>query len=276
MSLSLPLLVEPDTLSTLPEGQRQELLIIDVGQTSTYRQLHIPGAVHIPPGQLVCGMPPAAGKLPSPAQLDSLFGSIGYDPDRAIVVYDDEGGGWAGRLLWTLDVIGHRRASILNGGLHAWVKEGHQLSREPVKTSPAPLSLAIDSAPIAELDEVKAAIDDQDTIIWDARSREEYIGLKMTARRNGHIPGAVNLEWLSLMDHDRNLRLLPDAALRARLAAAGISGEQRIITHCHSHHRSGLSYLAARQLGFAVKAYHGSWSEWGNLPDTPITEGPDA
>jgi thiosulfate/3-mercaptopyruvate sulfurtransferase len=44
-----------------------------------------------------------------------------------------------------------------------------------------------------------------------------------------------------------------------------------VITHCQSHHRSGLSYMVGRLLGFAnIRAYHGSWGEWGNRDDLPI------
>src|SRR5690606_41197364 len=45
------------------------------------------------------------------------------------VVYDDEGGGWAGRFIWLLDVIGHSRSHFLNGGLQAWMSEGRELSQ---------------------------------------------------------------------------------------------------------------------------------------------------
>jgi len=43
-----------------------------------------------------------------------------------------------------------------------------------------------------------------------------------------------------------------------------------MITHCQSHHRSGFTYLVGKALGFNIRAYHGSWAEWGNHPTTPV------
>lgn len=266
--LDLGLITEPDDLEPLLGDPG--LLIIDVCQAQTYKQVHIPGAIHLNPAELVCGIPPASGKLPDMEQLKALFSRIGYQADKHIVVYDDEGGGWAGRFIWTLDVIGHRHYSYLNGGIHAWQKEGHPVTREIPEVEASQPQFQIDDAVIADLDEVKNAIGNEQVRIWDARSAEEYAGTRVTARRNGHIPEAVNLDWLQTMDIGRNLRLLPLDELERKLLELGIGKEHRIITHCHTHHRSGLSYLIARALGFLVKAYDGSWSEWGNLPDTPI------
>jgi len=55
------------------------------------------------------------------------------------------------------------------------------------------------------------------------------------------------------------------------LAELGIAGDKTIVTHCQTHHRSGFTYLVGKLLGFPrLKAYPGSWSEWGNTLDTPI------
>ena len=89
------------------------------------------------------------------------------------------------------------------------------------------------------------------------------------AAKGGHMPGAINFEWIRAMDLERNYRIRH--GLLEALAELGITKEHRIITHCQSHHRSGFTYLVAKSLGFKhVKAYDGSWSEWGNLPHTPV------
>ena len=82
----------------------------------------------------------------------------------------------------------------------------------------------------------------------------------------------MNVPITTLLDPKRSGRLRAD--LKDWLSEAGIDGTRPIITHCHSHHRSGLSYLAGRLLGWPIRAYAGSWGEWGNHPTTPIAEGP--
>ncbi|MEE4360289.1 MAG: sulfurtransferase [Pseudomonadales bacterium] len=251
--------------------------IIDVGSPDRYLRAHLPGAVLVTPMELVDGTPPAAGRLPELDRLQALAERLDLTPDRELVIYDDEGGGWAGRMAWTLDVLGHDRWRYLDGGLHAWQAAGLPLDRVPAAPpqrtgAGAPVPVSLDRAPIAELEDVLAAIDDPRTSIWDARSAEEYRGERRTALRNGHIPGARHLDWLELVDPARAMRLRTDADTLIR--ARGIDLEGPVITHCHSHHRSGLTYLVARLLGARhLRAYHGSWSEWGNRDDVPVATG---
>lgn len=268
MHKSPELILEPEALEAMLGDPA--LLVVDLCQPQTWHQMHVPGAVHVNPSELVSGIPPASGMLPPPGQLRALLSRIGYTPDKHIVAYDDEGGGWAGRFIWTLDVIGHKRTSYLNGGLHAWYKEAHPVTMEVATITPTEVSITLDPTAIADLDAVRAALGNPDIKIWDARSAEEYRGLRSSSLRAGHIPGAVNLDWLELMDRTRNLRLLPLDVLKEKLAHIGIHPGHSIITHCQSHHRSGLTYLVAKLLGHPAKGYHGSWGEWGNREDTPI------
>jgi thiosulfate/3-mercaptopyruvate sulfurtransferase len=265
---AVDLILEPAALEAMLGTP--DLLVIDLCQPQNWRAAHVPGAIHVDPSELVSGMPPASGSLPPLARLRALFARIGYTPDKHVVAYDDEGGGWAGRFLWTLDVIGHKRYSYLNGGLYAWYHEQHPVTTEVVAPTPTNVEITLDTTALADLDTVRAALGNPNITIWDARSREEYLGLRSSSLRAGHIPGAVNLDWLDVMDRSRNLRLLPEAELRRKLADLGIKPGQAIITHCQSHHRSGLTWLVAKALGHPAQGYHGSWGEWGNRDDTPV------
>ena len=262
----LPLIVEPEEFESHLDDEN--LLLVDLCLPENYSAGHLPGAIHVSPADLVSGIKPATGKLPDIGRLNSLFSSIGYHRDKQIVAYDDEGGGWAGRFIWTLDVIGHSKSSYINGGLPAWRAAKLPVTSEQPKIHPTGVDLRKDCRFIAEKKDVLAAIADPDILIWDARSAEEYKGYRVYAMRGGHIPGAINLDWLDTMDRQNNLKLMPQ--MQALLDAHGITQDKSIITHCQTHHRSGLTYLIGKLLGYKIRAYHGSWSEWGNDSDTPI------
>jgi thiosulfate/3-mercaptopyruvate sulfurtransferase len=265
---ALPLIIQPAELEARLADEH--LLLVAVCQQPVFQKQHIPGSVLIDPAELVCGIKPAAGKLPTAEQLSALFSRIGLRDDRHVIAYDDEGGGWAGRLLWTLDVLGHSNYSYLDGGLVAWLKQGHGTQTGVDTPTPTQYQAELDGSVIADIDAVLQALGDDNTAIWDTRSPDEFSGLRVTAARNGHIPGAINLDWLELMDAANGLRLKPLEQLRERLQDLGITADKNIITHCHTHHRSGLSYLVGKALGLNIKAYDGSWAEWGNQPDTPV------
>lgn len=255
------------------EPDKPAPLVAQVTSPEAYAAGHVPGAVHVAPGDLVSGIPPATGRLPDRDALTTLFRRIGYSHGIEVVTLDDEGGGWAGRLAWTLDIIGNRTWRYLDGGLAAWVAAGLPIDRAPVHVPPSDVVITVDTGPIAEADDILGRLEDQDLVIWDCRSAAEFAGYRRAAVRAGHIPGAVNLDWLDLMDRKRNLSLVEN--LQALLAENGIVPERDVITHCQTHHRSGLTYMAARLLGFPrIRAYHGSWSEWGNRMDTPVQTGP--
>ncbi len=267
-----PLLIEASQLAD--SLHEPKLLILDTSSADNYAKHHVPGAVHIAPAALQCGIKPAVGKMPAPDQLQLLFSRVGLTADKHVIVYDDEGGGWAGRLIWTLDVIGHRNYSYLNGGLQAWLSGGHPSEDVANLPPPSEIEITIDSTPIAEIEDFINLLGNSQLGIWDARSPEEYRGEKVLAQRGGHIPGAVNLDWLELIDNGNDMRLKNLSALQARLDHIGLSADKTIITHCQTHHRSGLSYLLMKILGYPhIKGYHGSWGEWDNREDTPIELG---
>ena len=263
---ALPLLIDPLELE-LPLDPRF-FRLVDLSRTEQYGQAHIPGAVHVPPGQTQSPAP-RPGLLPDSAHLYALFAQLGHHPDLHYVLYDDEGGGWAGRFAWILDSIGHPHYSYLDGGIIAWQQAGLATEHDPQTVTASNPTIKINHDASVDLASLTTMLDTPGLCIWDARSPAEFSGQKVLAAKAGHIPGAVNFEWTAGMDAQRGLRLRKD--LQAQLLALGITPDKEIITHCQTHHRSGFTYLAAKILGYPkVKAYAGSWSEWGNHPDTPV------
>lgn len=268
-TLDLPLVIEPDMLADVLG--HPNLLILDLSQPQSYTQGHVPGAVFLPFQQLMAGGKPAPGLLPSAEKLTALFSALGLTDQTHVVAYDDEGGGWAGRLIWTLDMIGHTQYSYLDGGIHAWVAENKPLQTETVEPVPSEYAATVVGDMSVNKAYILANLANPKMVIWDARSMEEHIGTKVNAIKGGHIPGAKSYEWTRAMDKANHLRIRDHKELLDELGSLGIVESKTVVTHCQSHHRSGFTYLLGKVLGFPdIKAYPGSWGEWGNAAETPV------
>lgn len=266
---SLPLILEPEELER--HLGREDLLIVDLSDPSTHAMYHVPGAVHLEYARIVAARPPATGLLPDDERLSELFSSIGLTPETHVVAYDDEGNGKASRLLWTLDVVNHPRFSLLNGGLHAWLNEGHALEEDAHSPERRTYQVTDHTDVVADKAYVLTHLGDPDVVFLDARSPAEFSGVDRRAARGGHIPGAVNMEWTLAIDRSRQLRLKSEGELREMLEKLGVTPDKQVIAYCQTHHRSAHNYIALKALGYArLKGYAGSWSEWGNDPEVPI------
>jgi len=268
--LNLPLLLEPQDLQ--PHLGDPRLLIIDLSEPPNYGQRHVPGAVNLPYQAIIRAEPPAMGLLPTEERLSQVLSAIGLTEDAHVIAYDSEGNGRAARLLWTLDVLGHPRFSLLNGGLAAWLNAGLPVESGNVAPRPTQYQAQIRNPDaIADLEYVRNHLGKSDVVVLDARTAGEFKGADRRAARPGHMPGAVNLDWMRTMDPNRDRRFLPDEQLKAMLAELGVTPDKEVITHCQTHHRSAHSYVMLKHLGFKkVRGYPGSWSEWGNRQDTPV------
>jgi thiosulfate/3-mercaptopyruvate sulfurtransferase len=263
------LLVEPAELDARLETP--ELLIVDVNRAEVYAQGHLPRAVHLEYSEITAAAAPAMGLLPEADRLSTVFSAIGLSPDRHVVAYDAEGNSRAARLLWTLEAIGHRRYSLLNGGLTAWRQEGRRLVTESVKPLPSRYVAKLSGDAVADKAWILGHLGDPGVTLLDARTAEEYSGALLRSARGGHIPGAVNYDYSQAIDRANAMRLKPQAELHQALSERGLDPAKEVVVYCQTHHRSAHTWFVLKQLGFGkVRGYPGSWSEWGNDPSLPV------
>lgn len=269
----LPVILAPELLQEQLQAQpnTDKIVIIDLSQPATYLQQHIPGAFFLDYSWITKAQNPVMGLLPDIEQLNRVLSAFGITSDTHIVAYDDEGGGRASRLLWTLDTLGHQHYSLLNGGLQTWIHKQFPVSPEIIWPTPANYSGTLNNAPIADKQFILESLDDATSMVLDCRSPMEYSGAKVFAARGGHIPGAVNMNWIDLIDTENHFQLKSVNEIEQILLSKGVTKDKTIITHCQTHHRSSHSYIVLKSLGYEkIKGYPGSWSDWGNDPSTPI------
>jgi thiosulfate/3-mercaptopyruvate sulfurtransferase len=234
---------------------------------------HLPGAVRLDYARLNRKAGFAEGMLPQMEQISSLLQELGINPGDFVVAYDANNGISATRFLWMLDVIGHTEHALLDGGYGAWESAG--LPVVPVSEVPEHGVYPVEKFgnALATKEFVLESINHPDRIIVDVRTFDEYTGDDERAMRGGRIPGSLHYEWISAFNQEEG-RFRGSEKIESELLSGGITRDKEIIVYCQSNRRSANTYIILKWLGYPrVRAYTGSWSEWGNDDSLPVETG---
>ncbi len=263
--LDLPgLLIGASWLSARLDDPR--LVVLDARPPEDYQGGHIPRSVSLP--TTITFEVDRSNKLPPVAKVEKLLSIAGIDAGKTVVVYDQDNLRDAARLLWLLEVHGHSRVAVLNGGYTRWLTNDLPASTTPRQPTPATFIANVSPEHLASLLQTRQAIDDPGTIIVDVRSPDEYNGQEDQWPRRGHIPSAINIDWHRNLRDEEGIATLRDPKdLRALYP---YEPGTRFITYCSRGARAAVSYLAIRLAGFEAAVYDGSWDEWAVHPEVPI------
>jgi thiosulfate/3-mercaptopyruvate sulfurtransferase len=267
------ILVEPAWLEESLE--HPSLCLLDFGREFLdYDEAHIPGAVFVDRDWITAEVDGVAEMLAPIERVVAVLEEAGVGDRSTVVVYDEDSGLWASRLLWTLELLGHRDVRLLNGGLGLWVAEGRPVTAEAPAIQPGRLTPAPDLSVIASENWILDHLDSPDVMLLDTRSPEEYTGEDARAVRGGHIPGAVNVEWTRALAGEEVQTVIPPGELRELYGSAGVTPDREIVTYCQGGVRAAHTYFMLRLLGYTrVRNYDGSWAEWGNDDRVPVVTG---
>lgn len=244
---------------------------------SEYEAEHIPGALFFDIDEIADKSNPLPHMLPSPEKFASKVKAMGIGDGTRVIAYDTSGLYSAGRVWWMFRVMGHDDVAILNGGLKKWKSEGRHVTDEPSSArAPKHFTPRFNAALVRDLAEMKTLVADGSEQVADARGAGRFRGEEVEPRaglRAGHMPGAANVPYTSLLNPDGTLKSEPE--LRGAFEAAGISLGKPIVTSCGSGVTAGVLTLALAILGRTdVAVYDGSWSEWGHeSAGTEVTTG---
>lgn len=261
-------------------GQDKTLVVLAVGDQKGYLAGHVPGSRYLEYSDFHTS-PPAAGssalilELPSLAQAAEVLAKVGVSDGSRIILYStNDNAAVTARVYLTLDAMGlGASTSILDGGMPLWKREGHAVSQDVPTVVPGHVHLCPQTDVVANLDDVRSQLHTPKTTIVDSRLSEFYTGEKIPqGRRAGHIPGAANIPFSSLVDESG--RLLPARAIQEKFEKAGVQPGSRVITYCHIGQQASLVYFAARYLGYDARMFDGSWQEWSAHEELPAETSP--
>ena len=243
-----------------------------------YAAAHIPGAFNL--DWHVDLVDTVNRDIASRDKLQATLRKAGVEADTTIIIYGDHNNWFAAWGAWVLDVYGlGANVKLLDGGRKLW-----EARRLPV-TADVP-SFPASSVALSERNEkLRARLADVLAIaegrvagkLIDIRSPDEYLGkifapegVKELSIRAGHIPGAENVPWATIVNDDGTFK--PIDEIRKIYAAKGVDGSQPVVTYCRIGERSSHSWFALKRiLGYEVRNYDGSWTEYGNAVGVPVT-----
>lgn len=234
-----------------------------------FAKAHIPGAAFFD----LEAVSDASSGLPHTLAQPDAFGAamrqLGINQGDLIVVYDTAGLFSAARAWWNFRVAGTDNVRVLNGGLPAWVAAGQATEAGAATRAPGNFVAHYDWSLVRSFEQLLATVQQGDAQIVDARGAPRFRGDVPEPRaglKSGHISGSRNLPYSNLVADGR---LKPEADLRAAFAQAGIETDEPIVTTCGSGVTASILALGLAALGRNdVPVYDGSWSEWGQRPES--------
>ena len=241
-----------------------------------YRDRHIPGARFFDIDDISDSRSELPHMAPETEKFMSRMRAMGVGDGHQVVVYDSTGLFSAARVWWLFRLMGKRDVAVLDGGLPAWEAAGGETEDMDPVIRDRHMTVSRQNQLTRDVTQVARAAKLRDHTILDARSPARFEGTEPEPRpglRSGHIPGARNVHYRTLLNDDGTMK---DAdALRAVFEAAGADLDKPVITTCGSGVTAAILNLALERIGKTDHAlYDGSWSEWGMYPDLPIATGP--
>lgn len=233
-----------------------------------YLEGHIPGAFFVDMEADLTGEKKEHGgrhPIPDPEEFARKMSAMGVEEGKTVIAYDENLSG-AARLWWLLKYFGHGDVYVLDGGITKWVKEGRKTTNELPKEVNGTFLADAENSLLVDMHDVKENVNSRELV--DSRAPERYRGeVEPIDTKAGHIPGAVNIYYMDIMEPEGTLKDKDDLRRQFREISHGA------VVYCGSGITSCVNILGLACIGIESKLYSGSWSDWISYTGNEIATG---
>ena len=233
---------------------------------------------------------------PTSKQFSLAMDLMNITPSNTLYVYGNN----SHRAYWTLQ-SGHdpNKVKLIQGSLDEWKLHGGKLDYTELNQDDerlfrlpsdweeqSPNYKCFEVENTVNMEEMLDIVTSKSAVVVDARSDGRFVGRDPEPRpglRGGHMPHALNLPFVSLLDPDDATKFKPLDEVKQLFIDAGVKpyetcGEMRkVVCTCGSGVTAAALAVSLEECGLRkrddVYIYDGSWIEWGGDDSTPIVKG---
>jgi len=249
------------------QKEKPNLVVVDASKDKLYAQSHIEGAINIPYVILNQKDPKIDGSMLTLEEVAKILGNKGISNDDSIVVYDEGTQKYATLVYWIFKYLGAKDVKVLHKEMNAFRDARVKLTSEVPTVKAKTFTVNLVPEINADVAFVESSIGNSNVIIIDTRTPDEFNGVRneKSTYSNGHIKGAINIPYESLVKTGTNVFISPDEF--KKLAGMELSPEKTYLLYCKTGIKGATLYTyMTNVLGFKnVKNYKGAYAEWDYL-----------
>jgi thiosulfate/3-mercaptopyruvate sulfurtransferase len=247
----------------------KSLIVIDVNAADVYSKQHIQGAINIPHKELYKAGP-VEGQIKPAEELAAIFGKKGVSNTAKIVLYDDGSSKYNSRVWWILKSVGATDVSLLLFNMDQFSAARIPLTVNPTSVKSTAFTVTESAYKACLMADVQNRA--EGTLLLDGREKDEFEGADAAKKSQGHIPGAVLMNFKEVLTATGAYKSKDE--IIAAAAKFGATPEKPIIVYCNSGIKAAVLYIALKEIaGFQnVQNYVGSYADWTTVAENPLVK----